>query len=98
MHSGVLSAAALRMVSEIWRIASSTSEPRQFGKLLLSAPDVHRAELSAAMQGRHRLAGIQQPAFVERFLHCVKGLQLAGAELQAHLVDFLDTDAVFAGD
>jgi hypothetical protein len=59
---------------------------------------VHAAELRAAVERGHHLAGIQQPVLVERVLDGAESLELARAELDAHLVDLLDADSVLAGD
>jgi hypothetical protein len=59
---------------------------------------VHAAELGAAVQGRHGLAWIEQPVLVECRFHSMKGFELDRLELHAHRVDFLDADAVLAGD
>ena len=41
-------------------VEAASSEPRQLGMGDLAGVDVHRPELGAAGQGRHRLAGVQQ--------------------------------------
>jgi len=50
------------------------------------------------VQFGHGLARIEQGAGVERGLHFVETRQFRRGELRAHLVDFLQTDAVFARD
>src|SRR5512141_18860 len=64
----------------------------------LAVVDVHLAELSAAVERRYALAGIEQRLRIERGLHSEEALELAGAELHAHLRQLLDADAVLAGD
>ena len=59
---------------------------------------VHRAELRAAVQRRHGLAGVEQALRVEGPLEGVELLEFRGAELLAHGVDFFHADAVLAGD
>jgi len=63
-----------------------------------AAVHVHRAELGAAVQGRHGAAGVQEALGVEGGLETVEGLELGRAELHAHRVELLDADAVLAGD
>lgn len=60
--------------------------------------NVHRAEFRAAVQGRDVLAGVEQALRVERRFYRVKQGQLVAVELRAHLIDFLPSHAVFAGD
>jgi hypothetical protein len=60
--------------------------------------DMHASVFGTAVQARHRLAGIEQARFVEGGLDAVKGHQLRRLVLHAHLVDFLDADAVLASD
>src|SRR5687767_13601691 len=74
------------------------SEPRQVGKLLLAHVYVRAAELGAAIERRHCLARVEEPVLVERALHRVESLELGRPELKAHVVHFLDSDAVLAGD
>ncbi len=59
---------------------------------------VQPAELGAAVQGRHVLAGVEQPGSVEGSLHRMEEGQLARLELGAHGVDLLATHPMFAGD
>ena len=59
---------------------------------------VHRAKFGAAVQGRDVLAGVEQPAGVERGFDGMEQGQLITVELRAHLVDFFAAHAVFAGD
>src|SRR5258705_4223027 len=73
-------------------------EARQIRELLLTGMHVHAAEFSAAVQSRHRLAGIEQQVFVEGGLHRMKRRKLGWPELHAHRIDFLDADTVLAGD
>jgi hypothetical protein len=64
----------------------------------LTVVDVHRAPLGAAVQFGHGLAGVEQGVGIERGLHVVEARQFRGGELGAHLPDFLQADAVLAGD
>ena len=59
---------------------------------------VHGAVLGAAMQRRHRLAGIEQVLGVEGVLDFMELTEFVGAELHAHLIQFFDTDTVLTGD
>jgi len=74
------------------------SKARQIGELLLSAVHVHRAVFSAAVQGGHRFARIQERIGVKRSFYPMKHFKFIGAKLDAHLVDFLDPHAVLASD
>ena len=58
---------------------------------------MHGAELCATVQARHCLAGVQQSLRIEGLLQCEEGFQFSAAELQTHLVQLLDADAMFAG-
>jgi hypothetical protein len=60
--------------------------------------DMHRTKLGTTMQGRHRFAGVEQAIWVKRGFHGVKQGQLARTKLHTHLVDFLHTHTVFAGN
>ena len=55
-------------------------------------------KLGTTVQGGNGLAGVQQLFGVKRLLHGMKLLQFGGVELHAHLVDFLQANAVFTGD
>lgn len=59
---------------------------------------MHATEFGASVQGRDRLAAIEQPVWIEGVLDQMKLPEFGGRELHAHLVDLLDTDAMFAGD
>src|SRR3954471_12642817 len=61
------------------------SKPRKIGKLLLTPLHMHRPEFRAPAQGRHGLAGIQQPMLIECALDCMERCQLGGPELYTHL-------------
>src|SRR5450759_1734395 len=79
-------------------LCGSVLETRQVGKLLLSGVHMHAAELGAARECGHRLAGIEQRVLVECGFHAPEGCEFRGAELEAHIVDLLDADTVLAGD
>src|SRR5882672_6793954 len=74
------------------------SESWKIGKLFLASVNMHASELGAAMQGRNRLAGIEQAVLVERALDAVEGFEFRRLELDAHLVDLFHAHAVLAGD
>jgi hypothetical protein len=58
---------------------------------------VHPAHFGAAIQRRHRLAGIQQAARVEGMLDRVEPLELADANW-THIPPIFESNAVLAGD
>src|SRR5262245_6478467 len=59
---------------------------------------VHASHLGAAVQSGHALARIEQALRVEGFLDAMEARELLAAELVAHGVELLDTDAVLTGD
>ena len=59
---------------------------------------VRAAPFGAALERRHRLAGIEDAVGIEGALHVVEGGELGRAELHAHLPQLLDAHAVLAGD
>jgi hypothetical protein len=59
---------------------------------------VQLAVLGATRQGRDDLERIEQAVGIERALHGREGIGLIARELHAHPVDFLDADAMLAGD
>ena len=59
---------------------------------------MHASMLGATLQGWNHLAGVEQSGRIEGLLHLAETLQFGFLELRTHLVDFLDADAVFAGD
>src|SRR5690606_23236017 len=87
------------MLFSVFSVSSVVrSETWKIRKFFLAAVHVHGPVLGAALQRGHRLAGVEQAELVEHLLDRVEGLQLAGAELHAHLVDLFDAHAVLAGD
>src|SRR4029453_3861088 len=81
----------------VWSVIVS-SKSRDVGVRKLAVMDVHLAELGAAVQRGPAFAGIEQRVRIERRLDRKETLELAGAELDAHLRQLLDPDAVLAGD
>src|SRR5450755_3260212 len=71
---------------------------RQSRELELAFIDPHLAVLGAAVQGRYRLVRIQQERRIESALDDNKRGNFFGRKLHAHRIDFLDPDAVLAGD
>ena len=59
---------------------------------------VHAAQFDTAGGLRYSLAGIKQAGRVEGILDALELRQLRGAELRAHLIQFLDTDTMFSGN
>ena len=60
--------------------------------------DVHAAEFRTTHERRYGLARIHQPRRIERGLEAMELLELGCRELAAHRIEFLDPDAVLAGD
>src|SRR3954471_5909986 len=77
---------------------SLISESRDVGVRHAPVVDVHATPFGATLERRHRLAGVEDAARVERGLHVVERRELGRAELHAHLPQFLDAHAVLAGD
>src|SRR5439155_16945874 len=74
------------------------SESRNIRMREIALMDVQLAELGAAMQRGHALAGVEQRVRIEGRLDREEALELAGTELDAHPGQLFDTDAVLAGD
>src|SRR5690349_9757991 len=99
MRSGIfLSAASATRAHRDGMKVSVISESRDVGARNLPVVDVHAAPFGAALERRHRLAGIEDAVGIERRLHSVERGELRSAELHAHLLELLDADAVLAGD
>jgi len=76
----------------------TTSVPPQVRVPQPAAAHQFLAVLGAALQRRDHLAGIEQALGIEGALHGQHLRAFLGAELHAHGVELLDTDAVLAGD
>src|SRR5437660_12802273 len=74
------------------------SESRNIRMREIALMDVHFAELGAAVQRGHALAGVEQRVRIEGRFDREKALELAGTELDAHPGQLFDTYAVLAGD
>src|SRR4029450_417386 len=74
-----------------------SSESRNGWMRQIAVMDVHLAEFGAAMESGDALAGIEQGVRVESGLDCKEALELAGAELHAHLGELLAAHAGPAG-
>src|SRR4030066_1914339 len=79
-------------------LAFLASESFDFREHEFAAVHVHAAELGAAVQGRYRLAGIEQAVRIECRLDGMELREFGRIELHAHLVDLLHAHAVLAGD
>src|SRR5579883_1275298 len=75
-----------------------TSEAGQVGMRNPPAMHAQPPKLGTAVQCRHGLAGVEQAALIERALDGMEDLELAPAELHAHLLDLLHADAMLAAD
>src|SRR4051812_39606981 len=64
----------------------------------LAAVHAHAAVLGAAREAGYGLARIEPSLRVEGVLDRAESVELLGAELHAHLVDFFHADAMLAGD
>src|SRR6266481_7858866 len=74
------------------------SESRQVGKFCCAVMHVHGAQLCAALQSWHGLAGIEQAMLIPCFFNRMKYTQFFGAELATHLIYFFHAYAMFTGD
>lgn len=88
----------IREMSFIYKTFFRNLKAREIGELGFSLVHMHATIFGAAMQARHGLAGIQQTFLIERGFDAVKAFALVVGELSTHLVNFFDTDTVFAGD
>src|SRR5258708_9485042 len=103
MRNAALRAAWSRTRSHSWAmkgsvIAGSSSEARNIGARDAARAHVRTAPLGAALERRHRLAGVEDAVRIERALHVMERGELGRAELHAHLAQLLDAHAVLAGD
>src|SRR5687767_12631207 len=91
-------AALLIFSDKAFEFSRSNSKPRKIRTLHFTHMHMPAPELGAAREQRHGLARIEQALGIEGALDGVESLQLGGAELHAHLVDFLHAHAVLPGD
>src|SRR5271168_1141218 len=97
LASAARTACSTSLASRTLRVSTcACSKPGKFGEGELAAMDMHAAELSAAVQGRKHLAGIEQASRVERAFEPLLLVEIDLAEHFRHQIPFLDADAMLA--